>query len=422
MRVLWITNLPLHSMKKNDFEKSIITTQSWLTALKDEMINKAEIELGIATIMENPQSYKVQEGNIVHYAIKSSLKSRLHYPMPKTIKKEWTKIIEDFNPDIIHYHGTEFSHGLTLHEIYPNIPSVLSIQGLTTIIERHYYANISPYELLKRKTLYNLIFGGIPQKKKEFLKRGIYEREFIQSVKNVVGRTDWDKSFVKSLNPKVNYFHCEEAMRSDFFRVKWDIKEIKRYTIFTPASYNPIKGFHFLLEAVAILREKYPKIKLRVMGPNITKSSTIKEKLLQTDYALYLRDIIKKHDLGSNIEFLGPLSSNQIAREMKSSHTVVVPSAIENGCNVLAEAMLIGVPSVASSAGGMTTTLKHDMQGYSYNYTEIEMLAYYVSKIWSNDSIALRFSEAARKSSVDRYNPKNVCLETFEIYMKLLNE
>ncbi|MDN7241710.1 glycosyltransferase family 4 protein [Planococcus sp. N028] len=423
MKVLWVTNLPMHRMTtENNNKENILTTQSWLSALLNQMIKTNDIQLATVSIMADPKMEKIKDKKVTHYAIKSSLKNRTKFPTSSNINQEWKKIIEDFQPDLIHYHGTEFSHGLVLYNLYPEIPSVLSIQGLTTIIERHYFASIPYWQLFKRKTLFSWIFGGISKQKKSFKKRSYYEKKFLESIPNVIGRTDWDKAFVKSLSKTNKYYHCDEAMRSPFFEEQWDIENIERNTIFAPASFYPIKGFHLLLEAIKILKKTYPNIRIRVMGPNITKKNTLKEKLLQTDYSVYLTNLIEKNNLNQNIDFLGPLSDYQIAKEMKKSHVVVIPSAIENGCNVLSEAMLLGVPSVASSAGGMTTTLRHGVDGFSYNYNEIEMLAYYISEILENDVLANKFSTNAKKIALQRHQPKNVCERTIEIYKEILNE
>ena len=55
---------------------------------------------------------------------------------------------------------------------------------------------------------------------------------------------------------------------------------------------------------------------------------------------------------------LSPLEVTEVARVLNESHLFVAPSLVENSCNSLAEAMLVGVPSIASFVGGMATSLR----------------------------------------------------------------
>lgn len=73
------------------------------------------------------------------------------------------------------------------------------------------------------------------------------------------------------------------------------------------------------------------------------------------------------------------------------THVFLLPSAIENSSNSLGEAMLLGMPCVASNSGGTQDILEHKKEGYLYPYTEPAMCAEYISKIFENDELACKF-------------------------------
>ena len=72
-----------------------------------------------------------------------------------------------------------------------------------------------------------------------------------------------------------------------------------------------------------------------------------------------------------------------------------MPSTIENSPNSLGEAMLLGLPCISSHVGGVANMLVHGVEGFLYPSDEPYMISYYVCKLFENDNLARRFSEAA---------------------------
>jgi len=423
MKVLWTVNLPFPEMVEHITKrKTAYCTQSWLEALIAEFSKQNNLEVMVVAPMITDKIYKKKSGNIQHYIIPVKKGEMKYFPIKKNTQILIQEVISDFQPDIIHIHGTEFTHSLFVAKLKNNIPKVVSVQGIIEICARRYLGDILPLEFIRNRRIADFKYGGVLEIKRQFRKRAKYERELIDSIHNVIGRTDWDHAFVKAVNPEARYFHCEEAMRKPFFEGdKWDISKIQRHTVIAAAAYYPIKGFHMLLHAASILKNRYPDLIIKVLGPNILEKKTFKQKILQSDYSAYLEGLIKKYDLQQNISFIGTLSAAELARVMAMSHTLVVPSIVENGSNTLAEAMLTGLPCVASSSGGMMTTISHKETGLLYSFGDYELLAYYVSMLWDNDKLAFNISEKAKIISNERYAAETVCRNTLEIYKEVIN-
>jgi glycosyltransferase involved in cell wall biosynthesis len=136
-------------------------------------------------------------------------------------------------------------------------------------------------------------------------------------------------------------------------------------------------------------------------------------------YTKYLRYLVKDLNLESNINFLGRMSADEIAKQISVSHIVVIPSAIENAPNSLAESELVGVPTIASFVGGNMDMMTHNVDGFLYCYNEPGMLAEYVSRIFDDDKLALELSKNAHQTAMKRHDPEMLEKMLLSIYKKI---
>ena len=58
------------------------------------------------------------------------------------------------------------------------------------------------------------------------------------------------------------------------------------------------------------------------------------------------------------------------AQEMETANVFVMPSSIENHSSTLIEAMIVGVPCVASDVGGISELITHGKTGFLYRFEE----------------------------------------------------
>ena len=127
----------------------------------------------------------------------------------------------------------------------------------------------------------------------------------------------WDRSQVVRYNTNPIFFQEEELLRIPFYDAEWSLQKIKKHSVFISSGAIPIKGFHVLLEAAAILKQKYPDFMIRVPldGKRVERLS----KLTSNDYELYLDSLITKLNLRGHIQFLGKLDEHQMAKTLASS-------------------------------------------------------------------------------------------------------
>ncbi len=418
MRVLWVSNVifpyPSEQLK---FGKTVFG--GWMNSLYESILKKENYDFCIVSTYDGIDLKKYVDKKTVYYLIPNKNENKLNMKL----SYYWNQIVKEFNPDIVHIHGTEYPKSLPLILSNPDLNYVVSIQGFLNSYKRVCYCNLKFSTLLKNLTIRDLFkpktgyLVGI-----DYNKRAKYEYEIIKNVKNVIGRTDWDYSQVLAINPEINYYHGDENLRKCFYNDIWSLKKADKHTIFFSQAQAILKGFYIMIEALKIVKCRYPDVKLVVAGNNILSMDSLKSRLKRQSYTKYLQKMIKKYDLDKNIEFTGFLDAESYKNRLLKSHVYVQASSIENSSNSLGEAMILGVPCVASNVGGTATMLKDKEEGFLYPYTEPELLAFYIEKYFESDSLCNSMPKNARNTALRRHDWEKNAAEVIEAYNDIIKK
>ena len=418
MKVLWIVNT-IFPYPSKMLGKDGNVFGGWMIGLKESLIKTSEISLAIATTYDGRDLKKYDDGNTIYYLIPS--KNRIKYE--KEIEKYWQYIANEYKPDLVHLHGTEYAHGLAFLRSCPNIKSVVSIQGLVYLYGQVYLSNIESKDIIKNITLRDIVrHDNMFQAKREYLRRGAYEKEILNRANLIIGRTSWDYAATLELNNSVKYRFCNESLRNEFYKYHWDYEKIEKNTIFISQASYPIKAFHEMVKALPIIKSKYPDVKVYVAGVNILKAASLKERLKLTGYSKYIAKLIKKYNLEDNIVFTGLLDAKEMVKRMLKCHVFVQASVIENSPNSLGEAMLLGMPIVASNVGGTSDMLVDKQEGLLYPYGEKNMLAKYVLDIFDNSIDAISLGIKANIHATKTHDCEKNVKDMIKIYKEVINK
>lgn len=332
------------------------------------------------------------------------------------LEQRFHRELTGFQPDVIHIWGTEYGHTLAMVNAAQKAGSldrvVIHIQGLCSIYAGHYAEGV-PHKIQVGYTLRDLLRrDNIRCQQEKFALRGKLEMEALQKVRHCIGRTDWDEACTRQINPDIVYHFGNETLREQFFEGSWAYDRCRRHRIFASSCAYPVKGFHYLLEAFAEVVKTYPDATLAVTG----KSYLTVDPKRRSGYQKYLADLTRKYGLEEKIEFLGGLSAEGMKENYLSANVFVLPSTIENSPNSLGEAMLLGVPCVASDVGGVTTMMTHTKEGYVYQSTAPYMLAHYICRVFGMEEKAERLGQAASAHAGITHDPDKNLRELLEIY------
>lgn len=420
MKILWSTFIVFPEVADKVGMKALYAC-TWVRAMAEQLRKNKEVDLAVVTVGNKDTIQKIESNNITFYFLPGGNKVYKNGG-GKSVEKGWKEIIDNFNPDVIHLYGTEYAHNKTLIDMKISTPIIISLQGILKDYKKDYYGGLSVSTGIKYTTLRDLVRGsGIILDKIKLNKSIDTECRMLRNVKYVEGRTFWDRASSKSINPNAKYYYCPRMIRHEFFDEEgWNINKVERHSVFVHQGFKPLKGLHFVIEAVANLREKYPDIKIYIAGRNRKPLNTFKGRLLASGYDIYIDKLINRLDMEKNIIYTGTLDANEMVERLKKSNVMILPSSIENSPNSLVESMLVGTPCIASFVGGIPEMLKHQEEGLLYCYNEVNVLSEYIERIFDSDELAEKYSQAARKRKYEEHDEQKLVKQLLDIYKDII--
>ncbi len=419
MRVLWITNQPIGDACKRF---GVHTSGTWMDPTLNDMKHHSDIQIGVAFVCSVDKPQYFEEDDIQYYALPRSRKKVYPYDS-KHSREQWQRVIQNMNPDLIMIWGTEYAHGLSALLVASGIPAVIVIQGILESIARYYLGEMNISDIHRNYTLRNFLkHDSVLNAQRLYHKKSRYEAEMLRIAQNAILENRWSDAYFKAIAPNGHSFMYKTKIKDLFFDCDWKYEECRKHSIFctSPVGY-PLKGFHIMLRALALVKKQYPDVVLRVPGIESPLQCDMKSALKQSDYMRYVIRLIKEYDLQDSIEFLGAIPSAQIAQELKRASVFVLPSTIENQSMSLREAMAVGTPSVASAVGGVPEIMQDDVEGLLFRSGEFEYLSECIMQIFADSDKAKRYSRAARIRIREYYSQQADSATLLDIYRQILN-
>ncbi len=427
MKVLWLCNimLPAYAMAHN-LEYSF--REGWLsgclTRITEGKKDDTPIELGVCFPAEGDiaSSKEIIDG-VTYYGFREDLAHPENYD--GTVENRFHVILDDFGPDIVHIFGTEFPHSLAMIRAFGEPSRVLlGIQGICGAIAEEYMAGI-PEEVQNSATFRDRIKeDSLLQQQERFRNRAEYEREAIMLTGNITGRTAFDRQETSKINPNARYHEMNETMRPCFYMGKWSEKKAEPHSIFLSQGDYPLKGFHFVLQAMPAVLEKYPDAHIYVAGNNIIGRGRGGTPffLRASAYSKYIKSLISRYKLKKKVTMLGMQDDQGMKEQLLKASLFICPSVVENSPNSLGEAMLLGVPTVASRCGGIPSMITEHKDGLLFEKGDPEDLAKAILQMWDEPVIAAVYGDNASIHARETHNPDANYKRLIEIYENILEQ
>lgn len=174
-------------------------------------------------------------------------------------------------------------------------------------------------------------------------------------------------------------------------------------------SINERKGQKEMLEALPVILDKHPRVKLMFAGEGLDFSKNYEKALHRT---------VESRGLEKSVIFAG--FQEDIAKVYQTADILVVPSRYEAFGRVVVEGMLWGIPVIAARVGGIPEIIEHGKSGILVDSREPQVLADAVSRLLEDRTQWARLSREGQELASQRFGMKpmmekiqNILLETF---------
>lgn len=391
MKVLWLVNIMLPAYAEaNGLEAGV--REGWLTGLYERFLRSSpetrDIRLAVC-FPGDSDGRREMIGDVSFYRFREDLTRPEVYH--RSLERRFRAILDEYDPDLVHIFGTEFPHALAMARAFGRPGrTLIGIQGICSEIAKVYRADL-PDAVWKRVTLRDILRqDSLIQQQEKYRVRGTREKSALLIAGHVTGRTAFDREFTRKLVPHAVYHHMNETMRAPFYEGMWTYDRAVPHTVFVAQGDYPLKGLHFLLRVMPHLKKRFPDIRVTVAGNNI-----IRDRLRIGAYGEYLQYLIRKSGTEDRVIFTGPLTAQGMREQYLRSHVFVCPSVLENSPNALGEAMLSGVPCIASRAGGIPSMMDDGREGILIPAGDIRALAEGITSLFENRTLCEKYSAGA---------------------------
>ena len=149
----------------------------------------------------------------------------------------------------------------------------------------------------------------------------------------------------------------------------------------TIGNLNVQKGHRYLIEAMSILKKKYPLITLEIIGGG--------------EGRIALLELIERLGLDHHVSLLG--QKKDADKYLHHWDVFILPSIAETFGIVLLEAMKEGVPIVASKVGGVTDIITNNKNGLLVPSSDPGAIAEAVSKLLDHPVLAAKLKNGGKE-------------------------
>jgi glycogen(starch) synthase len=167
------------------------------------------------------------------------------------------------------------------------------------------------------------------------------------------------------------------------------------------------KGVALLLEAFARLRQTVSSARLRIVGDGPQRDP--------------LQRQVHQLGLQESVAFRGWVPPNDVEHQLADAWAVVVPSLWAEPLGLVAlEAVVRGIPVVASAAGGLGETIEHGTSGLLFTNGNEDELYERLADVAARRAFPTHaLDDAVVRAALDRHNPQRYIERLRGIFQEL---
>lgn len=323
-------------------------------------------------------------------------------------KKKFGKLLDKFNPDIIHIHNI-------YHQISPSILHVAKRRSIPVIMHLHDYKLMCPnYQMFNQ--------NGICEK----CKGGKYYHCAVNKCLK--------KSFFKSLLAMIEMYIHHKVLKiyeknidlyiapTEFMAKKaaeWGVDKekivVQSYFIHTNQFEVGHENKDFFLYWGRLSEEKGVDVLVRAMT---LVNKNIKLKIYGTGPVAYeTKKLVRKLDLEDRVEMHGARYGREMMDIVRDSFAVVLPSKWYEVFGIVnIEASIMAKPVIATNIGGIGEAILDEKTGLLFDINDEKDLAKKIEDLYQNQDKAKSLGESGRQFVLDTFGEGKHLKNIIKIY------
>src|SRR3989344_1172753 len=289
------------------------------------------------------------------------------------------KRVENFSNGFIHRIGL----GTKMDKfLFPVLGFFTAIRSRPDIIHGYQAAHASGaaviYKFFSPKTKFILTIQEGKNMDKQNLLIRFFRKIIIKRADVVTAISSYLVDYVRNINPKAETHLIPNGV--DLNKLKNKRKNLKNIenVIITVSRLVPKNGIADLINAIKILKDKIPEIRLWIVGDGPLRRSLDLQVL--------------KMDLQKNVLFFGSLEPDLVPEYLSQAKVFVRPSLSEGLGNYFLEAMAVQVPIIGTPVGGITDFLRDGETGLFCKVSDPVDLAEKINKILTDKEMVLKIT------------------------------
>lgn len=252
------------------------------------------------------------------------------------------------------------------------------------------------------------------------------------------------KNRYKELFDKANLFLCEgphmakciqklgcpkeklivQKLGVDLGKIKYVPRRIEKdgfFKILIAGRFCEKKGIPYALEAIGILKNKYPNIRVTIIGD-------ASEEMLDQQEKEKILSVVKRYDLDPIIRMLGYQPFSVLLEEAYKHHLFISTSITasngdtEGGAPVsILEMSASGMPVIGTYHADIPKVVINGKTGLLFNEKEIALLSKGIERFMSGKENIKNMGKHGRIFIRSKFNVINTTISLGKVYKKLLN-
>lgn len=195
------------------------------------------------------------------------------------------------------------------------------------------------------------------------------------------------------------------GMDGSIFTIPQNFSKDKKNQVLFVGFINFNKGVDILWKAIHRVIKRIPDTKLLMLGGSFYNNTLRQEK--------QLRSMAKDLGLDDHIEFVGIKSPIEVAKYMRESALLVLPSRAESFGAVLVEALACGTPVIATRCGGPEDIITDEV-GILVQNEDDNALAHAIELVLTQQKM---YDQAKlRAYALDNFSWERVASKTIDLY------